>query len=168
MIREPNVLVLDEPTNHLDLESIDALVKGLRDYPGTLVFVSHDRWFVERLANRIVEIGEDGIRDYRGTYAEYVAFCGDDHLDVAAVTLRAGRVPARNGGNARDGGDGPRGRRGPPTGSASSRRAGRSWLRGSRPRRRGLPRSRGCSRRRRSIARPARRRCRRWKASAVG
>ena len=89
MIREPNVLVLDEPTNHLDLESIDALVKGLRGYPGTLVFVSHDRWFVERLANRIVEIGQDGIRDYRGTYGEYVRYCGDDHLDVAAVTLRA-------------------------------------------------------------------------------
>ena len=89
MIREPNVLVLDEPTNHLDLESIDALVKGLRDYPGTLLFVSHDRWFVGALANRIVEISPDGIRDYRGSYAEYVRHCGDDHLDVEAVAERA-------------------------------------------------------------------------------
>ena len=89
MIREPNVLVLDEPTNHLDLESIEALVKGLRSYPGTLLFVSHDRWFVGALANRIVEISPEGIRDYRGSYAEYVRHCGDDHLDVEAVAERA-------------------------------------------------------------------------------
>ncbi|MYB04834.1 MAG: ABC-F family ATP-binding cassette domain-containing protein, partial [Gemmatimonadetes bacterium] len=89
MIREPNVLVLDEPTNHLDLEAIEALVKGLRGYPGTLIFVSHDRWFVGRLANRIVEITPDGMRDYRGTYEEYVAYCGDDHLDVEVVATRA-------------------------------------------------------------------------------
>ena len=89
MIREPNVLVLDEPTNHLDLEAIDALVKGLQGYPGTLIFVSHDRWFVGRLANRIVEITPDGMRDYRGTYEEYVAYCGDDHLDVEVVATRA-------------------------------------------------------------------------------
>ena len=89
MIRAPNVLVLDEPTNHLDLESIDALVKGLKAFPGTLVFVSHDRWFVGRLANRIVEITEDGIRDYRGTYAEYVHFRGDDYLDADTVVQKA-------------------------------------------------------------------------------
>ncbi|MYB98897.1 MAG: ABC-F family ATP-binding cassette domain-containing protein, partial [Gemmatimonadetes bacterium] len=85
MIRMPNVLVLDEPTNHLDLESIEALVKGLKGFGGTLVFVSHDRWFVERLANRIVEITAEGVRDYRGTYEEYVTYCGDDHLDVERV-----------------------------------------------------------------------------------
>ena len=85
MIRAPNVLVLDEPTNHLDLESIEALVKGLKHFAGTLVFVSHDRWFVGRLANRIVEINAEGIRDYRGTYEEYVHHCGDDHLDTDTV-----------------------------------------------------------------------------------
>ena len=85
MIRMPNVLVLDEPTNHLDLESIEALVKGLKGFAGTLIFVSHDRWFVERLANRIVEITPEGVRDYRGTYGEYVRYCGDDHLDVEKV-----------------------------------------------------------------------------------
>ncbi len=85
MIRAPNVLILDEPTNHLDLESIEALVQGLKHFAGTLVFVSHDRWFVGRLANRIVEITEDGMRDYRGTYEEYVHHCGDDHLDTEAV-----------------------------------------------------------------------------------
>ncbi len=110
MIRKPNVLILDEPTNHLDLESIDALVTGLRGYPGTLVFVSHDRWFVGRLANRIVEISAEGIRDYRGSYAEYVRFCGDDHLDVVAVTQRAREDKRRARGEA--GGHGGRGRRG--------------------------------------------------------
>ena len=89
MIRKPNVLVLDEPTNHLDLESIEALVKGLEEFPGTLIFVSHDRWFVARLANRIIEIGPEGVRDYPGTYEEYVRHSGDDHLDAETVVERA-------------------------------------------------------------------------------
>ncbi len=88
-IEQPNVLVLDEPTNHLDLESIEALVEALRSFDGTLILVSHDRWFVSRLADRIVEITSDGIRDYQGTYEDYVHFCGDDHLDVDTVVLKA-------------------------------------------------------------------------------
>jgi energy-coupling factor transporter ATP-binding protein EcfA2 len=88
-IERPNVLVLDEPTNHLDLESIEALVEGLQQYQGTLIFVSHDRWFVSQLATRIVEIRADGITDYPGTYDEYVHACGDDHLDVDRVVLKA-------------------------------------------------------------------------------
>jgi len=96
IVEQPNVLVLDEPTNHLDLESIEALVEGLRAFPGTLIFVSHDRWFVGELASRVVEITPQGINDFGGTYAEYVARCGDDHLDSEAV-LRAQRKarPAR-------------------------------------------------------------------------
>jgi ATPase subunit of ABC transporter with duplicated ATPase domains len=88
-IARPNVLVLDEPTNHLDLESIEALVEGLKEFPGTLILVSHDRWFVSRLATRIVEIKPEEIRDYHGTYEEYVHFCGDDHLDADRVILKA-------------------------------------------------------------------------------
>jgi ATPase subunit of ABC transporter with duplicated ATPase domains len=88
-IERPNVLVLDEPTNHLDLESIEALVDGLEAYPGTLIFVSHDRWFAGQLATRVLEIRWDGIRDYPGTYEEYVHACGDDHLDVDRVVLKA-------------------------------------------------------------------------------
>ena len=87
-IERPNVLVLDEPTNHLDLESIEALVEGLKSYRGTLILVSHDRWFVGQFATRIVEITSDGIRDYHGTYEEYVHACGDDHLDVDTVILK--------------------------------------------------------------------------------
>ncbi len=88
-IIKPNVLVLDEPTNHLDLESIEALVEGLKRFPGTLIIVSHDRWFINQLATRVVEIKPDEIRDYHGTYEEYVHFCGDDHLDADQVVLKA-------------------------------------------------------------------------------
>jgi ATPase subunit of ABC transporter with duplicated ATPase domains len=90
-IQQPNVLVLDEPTNHLDLESIEALVEGLKAYDGTLIFVSHDRWFVSRLATRVVEIKVEEIFDYKGTYEEYVHYCGDDHLDADTVVLKARR-----------------------------------------------------------------------------
>ena len=87
-IDRPNVLVLDEPTNHLDLEGIEALANALRAYDGTTIFVSHDRWFVGRLATRILEIRPDGIVDFPGTYAEYLAQLGDDHLDVETVVQR--------------------------------------------------------------------------------
>ena len=88
-ILQPNVLVLDEPTNHLDFEGIEALAAGLKSYDGSLVFVSHNRWFVDELATRIVEIRPDGIEDYRGSYREYLAHCGDDHLDAEAVIRKA-------------------------------------------------------------------------------
>ncbi len=87
----PNVLVLDEPTNHLDLEGIEALAEGLENYDGSVIFVSHDRWFVSRLATRILELRTDGIEDFVGTYEEYLAACGDDHLDVDAAILKARR-----------------------------------------------------------------------------
>ena len=90
-VDEPNVLVLDEPTNHLDLEAIEALVAGLEAFDGTLIFVSHDRWFVSKLATRILEITEHGVNDYPGTYDEYLASCGDDHLDADAAVLRIRR-----------------------------------------------------------------------------
>jgi len=89
MVQQPNVLVLDEPTNHLDLESIEALVSALKGYDGTLLFVSHDRWFVDALATRVIEIQQDGIVDFPGTYAEYLEREGDDHLDVEQVVLKA-------------------------------------------------------------------------------
>jgi ABC-type multidrug transport system ATPase subunit len=89
MVARPNVLILDEPTNHLDLESIHALVKALKSFDGTLVFVSHDRAFVSALASRILEVTREGFRDFPGTYQEYLANLGDDHLDASAVVLRA-------------------------------------------------------------------------------
>jgi ATPase subunit of ABC transporter with duplicated ATPase domains len=88
-VQKPNVLVLDEPTNHLDLEAIQALSEALKSYAGTVIFVSHDRWFVSELATRIVELTPEGPRDFPGTYAEYLARCGDDHLDADAVASKA-------------------------------------------------------------------------------
>ena len=84
-VTKPNVLILDEPTNHLDLEAIEALVEGLKTYDGTLIFVSHDRWFVSQLANRVLEISPRGLQDFAGTYDEYLERLGDDHLDAEAV-----------------------------------------------------------------------------------
>ncbi len=86
---QPNVLVLDEPTNHLDLEAIQGLIEALRSFDGTLLFVSHDRYFVSQLATRILELTPTGPRDFSGTYDEYLAGCGDDHLDADAVVLKA-------------------------------------------------------------------------------
>ena len=72
-VAKPNVLVLDEPTNHLDLETIHALIEALKQYTGTLIFVSHDRWFVSELATRIIELTPSGPNDFPGTYAEYLS-----------------------------------------------------------------------------------------------
>jgi ABC-type multidrug transport system ATPase subunit len=108
-VTRPNVLVLDEPTNHLDLEAIEALVEGLRGYGGTLLFVSHDRWFVSQLATRIFEISPRGINDFPGTYEEYLERLGDDHLDAEAVLRmrreqkkKAAAVAARGDGSPAD------------------------------------------------------------------
>lgn len=72
MLQRGNVMLLDEPTNHLDMESIESLNLALENYPGTLIFVSHDREFVSSLANRILEITPTGIVDFSGTYDEYL------------------------------------------------------------------------------------------------
>ena len=71
-LTKPNVLLLDEPTNHLDMESIESLNLALENYPGTLIFVSHDREFVSSLATRILEITPQGIRDFSGSYDDYL------------------------------------------------------------------------------------------------
>jgi len=76
MFRNPNVLLLDEPTNHMDMEFIESLNTALEHYPGTLVFVSHDREFVASIATRIIELTADGIVDYHGTYEEYLSSQG--------------------------------------------------------------------------------------------
>ncbi len=88
-VQKPTVLVLDEPTNHLDLEGIESLAEGLKKYPNAIIFVSHDRWFVGRLATRIIEISRDGIEDFSGTYAEFLRkSAAEDHLDRSNVSGR--------------------------------------------------------------------------------
>ncbi len=72
ILQKPNVLLMDEPTNHLDMESIEALNLALENYPGTLIFVSHDREFVSSLATRILDLSADGVTDFSGSYDEYL------------------------------------------------------------------------------------------------
>ncbi len=72
MISGANVLLLDEPTNHLDLESITALNSGLIKFNGTVIFTSHDRQFVETIANRIIELTPNGVFDRVCSYEEFL------------------------------------------------------------------------------------------------
>lgn len=72
MLARDNFLILDEPTNHLDLDSKEVLEAALMDFPGTILFVSHDRYFINRLATRIIELSHDGLTDYLGDYDYYV------------------------------------------------------------------------------------------------
>ncbi|MGH9433702.1 MAG: ABC-F family ATP-binding cassette domain-containing protein [Terriglobia bacterium] len=71
LLQPPNFLLLDEPTNHLDLRAKDVLLDALREYTGTMVFVSHDRYFIDQLATRIFEIESGDLHDYPGNYEDY-------------------------------------------------------------------------------------------------
>ena len=72
ILQKNNIMVMDEPTNHLDMESIESLNTALENYPGTLLFVSHDREFVSSLATRIIELTPTGIVDFNGNYEDYL------------------------------------------------------------------------------------------------
>ncbi|MEY2373808.1 ABC transporter ATP-binding protein [Lysinibacillus capsici] len=72
MMQKANFLILDEPTNHLDLDSKEVLENALIDYPGTLLFVSHDRYFINRIATKVVELSGTGSFEYLGDYDYYV------------------------------------------------------------------------------------------------
>jgi len=76
MLQKPNVLIMDEPTNHMDMESIESLNLALENYPGTLIFVSHDREFVSSLAMRIIEITPNKVENFVGNYEDYLASLG--------------------------------------------------------------------------------------------
>jgi ATP-binding cassette subfamily F protein 3 len=71
LLRPANFLLLDEPTNHLDIRAKDVLLEALQEFTGTVVFVSHDRYFLEHLATRVFEVGEGEIRVFPGSYADY-------------------------------------------------------------------------------------------------
>jgi len=72
MLQKPNIMLMDEPTNHLDMESIESLNTALENYPGTLIFVSHDREFVSSLATRIIELTPTGVVNFSGNYEDYL------------------------------------------------------------------------------------------------
>jgi ATP-binding cassette subfamily F protein 3 len=73
MMQKANFLILDEPTNHLDLDSKEVLENALIDYPGTILFVSHDRYFINRIATKVFELSKDGITEYLGDYDYYLS-----------------------------------------------------------------------------------------------
>lgn len=82
MLSHSNVLLLDEPTNHLDLESIQALNEGLTSFKGAMIFTSHDHQFIQTIANRVIEIREDGsILDKQLTYDEFLEWKAANKLD---------------------------------------------------------------------------------------
>lgn len=85
MLQKPNVLIFDEPTNHLDMEAIEELSRALENFEGALLIVSHNRYFVSRLANRIIEISYQGVKDFKGTYAEYLEKQAHDYLSSRLV-----------------------------------------------------------------------------------
>ena len=72
LVSEANFLLLDEPTNHLDIDSIEVIIEALKSYKGTLIFVSHNRYFIEKLANKVWWIQDEDVREYPGTYKEYL------------------------------------------------------------------------------------------------
>ena len=72
MLKRDNLLLLDEPTNHLDMDSREVLEGALEDFDGTILTVSHDRYFINRVANRVVEMRPDGVTEYLGNYDDYI------------------------------------------------------------------------------------------------
>jgi len=72
MLRHDNFLLMDEPTNHLDMDSREVLEGALEDFDGTILTVSHDRYFINRVANRVIELNPDGAKEYIGNYDDYL------------------------------------------------------------------------------------------------
>jgi len=96
LLRPSNTLLLDEPTNHLDLDSKDVLLEALEDFGGTLVFVSHDRYFVDKLATKVIEIGHGGALVYPGTYEEFL-WSRKQREAAAAAPSESGQRTAESG-----------------------------------------------------------------------
>ncbi|MFH1047793.1 MAG: ABC-F family ATP-binding cassette domain-containing protein [Patescibacteria group bacterium] len=99
MLREHNVLLLDEPTNHLDAETVEVLARSLKDYPGTVILVSHARTFTNALANRIYEVANRTLRQFSGTFEEYVTElserAGSEPIEESSSENRAEEFLAR-------------------------------------------------------------------------
>ena len=91
MLSGANFLILDEPTNHLDIKSREALENAFDDYDGTLLVVSHDRYFINRLATRIIHLGKDGAESFNGNYDYYI-----EHLTEPDKSVKASEKPKEN------------------------------------------------------------------------
>lgn len=102
LLSEANFLLLDEPTNHLDMQSVNILIQALQQYEGSYIVVSHDRYFVESIANKIWFIEDQQIKEYPGTYAEYCMWMEDrvqpvqEESDTRKKTVSRDSKPARS------------------------------------------------------------------------
>ena len=94
MRHDINFLILDEPTNHLDIASREWIEDAVEDYGGALLFVSHDRWFIERFANRIWELADGEITDFRGTFSQYREYKARQQSIASAEKKKQERSPA--------------------------------------------------------------------------
>jgi ATP-binding cassette subfamily F protein 3 len=117
LLRPSNTLLLDEPTNHLDLDSKDVLLEALEDYGGTLIIVSHDRYFVERLATKIIEVGHGEAVVYPGAYREFLW-----HKEHAAAPHAPGLGPHASGPGPKAGSPKPKAQRPTPDASREARK----------------------------------------------
>ena len=86
LVSEANFLLLDEPTNHLDIDSIEIIIEALKRYEGTLIFVSHNRYFIEKLANKVWWIEDQDVREYPGSYKEYLYKVQQENTSIAPVS----------------------------------------------------------------------------------
>ena len=92
MLRRDNVLLLDEPTNHLDMDSREVLENALREFEGTIIAVSHDRYFINRFAEKVCVLENGGIREYLGNYDSYLEKVSRDRLPDGGDELRPTRT----------------------------------------------------------------------------
>jgi ATP-binding cassette, subfamily F, member 3 len=95
LVRKPGLLLLDEPTNHLDLGACEWLEEYLAEYPGLIVVVSHDRYFLDRVTNRTIELDAGTATDYRGNYSHYLAESAKRHAEQKAAYDRQQKYIAR-------------------------------------------------------------------------
>ena len=95
MLQGANCLLLDEPTNHLDIDSVEMLESALEDFDGTAIFVSHDRYFLDRIADRILEVSDGGVRSYEGGWSSWRARVGELQRDLSVGLLDHERVVRR-------------------------------------------------------------------------
>ena len=92
IVSKANFLLLDEPTNHLDIHSVDLLIESLNKYEGSIVLVSHDRYFISRIANKIWEIEDYKIREFKGTYKEWEDWKARREAELKEQNKKAGKL----------------------------------------------------------------------------
>jgi ATP-binding cassette subfamily F protein 3 len=118
LLSESNFLIMDEPTNHLDMVSREALEQALREYDGTLLLISHDRYFLTKLVGRVIEVRNRGLKEYEGNYGDYL---DQKTAEAAAGESAGGGTPAGSGGSKTDRDDSDR----DASGAAASASAGK-------------------------------------------